>query len=94
MGIAALVELLERKGVCTKREVLDLMQELRHKNPAAVPTPDAMPEPYLNNVQVENALIDRNMDLLNATGLTAHQVKDLLSRVHVLIGLGEKLTKK
>jgi hypothetical protein len=49
--IAAIVELLERKGVCTKQEVLDMIQELRRRNPAAVPTPEAMPEPYLN-VQV------------------------------------------
>lgn len=33
--VAALVELLERKGVCTKQEVLDMIQELRRKNPAA-----------------------------------------------------------
>ncbi len=32
---AALVELLERKGVLTKQEVLDMIQELRRKQPQA-----------------------------------------------------------
>ena len=34
---AALVELLERKGVLTKQEVLDMIQELRHREPDAIP---------------------------------------------------------
>ncbi len=29
---SALVELLERKGILTKQEVLDMMQELRHQH--------------------------------------------------------------
>ena len=31
----ALVELLERKGVLTKQEVLDMIQELRRREPTA-----------------------------------------------------------
>ncbi len=31
---SALVELLERKGILTKQEVLDMIQELRWRNPA------------------------------------------------------------
>ncbi len=30
----ALVELLERKGILTKQDVLDMIQELRWRNPA------------------------------------------------------------
>ncbi len=33
---SALVELLERKGVLTKQEVLDMMQELRQREPTAI----------------------------------------------------------
>jgi len=34
---SALVELLERKGILTKQEVLDMIQELRQRQPTAVP---------------------------------------------------------
>ncbi len=34
---SALVELLERKGILTKQEVLAMIQELRQREPTAVP---------------------------------------------------------
>ncbi len=34
---AALVDLLERKGVLTKQEVLDMIRELRQREPTASP---------------------------------------------------------
>ncbi len=34
---SALVELLERKGILTKQEVLDMIQELRQREPRAIP---------------------------------------------------------
>ena len=34
---AKLVEVLERKGVPTKQEVLDMIQELRQREPTAIP---------------------------------------------------------
>ncbi len=36
---AALVELLERKGILTKQDVLDMIQELRQREPTAIPPP-------------------------------------------------------
>ncbi len=33
---SALVELLERKGILTKQEVLDMIQELRRREPRAI----------------------------------------------------------
>lgn len=81
--MAALVEVLERKGICTKQEVLDMIQELRRKNPKAVPPPEPFPEPYLLT-EAENALIDRIFELFNATGLTAHRAKALLARVKIV----------
>ena len=33
----ALVELLERKGILTKQEVLAMIQELRRREPTAIP---------------------------------------------------------
>ena len=35
--IAALVEVLERKGILTKQEVLDMIQELRQREPFPIP---------------------------------------------------------
>ncbi len=34
---SALVELLERKGILTKQEVLDMIQELREREPTVIP---------------------------------------------------------
>ena len=34
---SALVELLERKGILTKQDVLDMIQELRQREPTAMP---------------------------------------------------------
>ena len=34
---SALVELLERKGILTKQEVLAMMKELRQREPTAIP---------------------------------------------------------
>ncbi len=34
---SALVELLERKGILTRQEVLDMIQELRQRQPTAIP---------------------------------------------------------
>ncbi len=34
---SALVELLERKGILTRKEVLDMIQELRQREPTAIP---------------------------------------------------------
>ena len=34
---SALVELLERKGILTKQDVLDMIQELRQREPTAIP---------------------------------------------------------
>ncbi len=34
---SALVELLERKGILTKQDVLDMIQELRQRDPTALP---------------------------------------------------------
>jgi len=91
--LAALVDLLERKGVCTKQEVLDMIQELRRKTPRTETAREAFPEPYLNT-EAENALIDRMFELFKATGLSSHQAKELLRRVHVLIDVGERLAPK
>ncbi len=34
---SALVELVERKGILTKQDMLDMIQELRQREPMAIP---------------------------------------------------------
>ena len=36
---SALVEVLERKDILTKQDVLDMIQELRQREPTAIPPP-------------------------------------------------------
>ncbi len=98
--MAALVEVLEKKGLLTKQDLLDAIRELRRKNPQArTPVefddhPDpAFPEPYLLT-ETQEALITRIMELMNESKLTAHQAKALLHRCLHLVDLGERLGKK
>ncbi len=97
---AALVEVLEKKGLLTKQDILDAIRELRRKNPKARtpvefddhPAP-AFPEPYLLT-ETADAIINQIFDLLNGQKLTAHQAKALLHRCLQLVDLGERLGKK
>ncbi len=98
--MAALVEVLEKKGLLTKQDILDAIRELRRKNPQArTPAefdarPDpAFPEPYLLT-ETADAIITQILDLLNSQKLTAHQAKALLHRCLGMVELGERLGKK
>ena len=55
--IAAIVEVLERKGLCTKQDLYDIITEFRRKNPRARIPETAFPEPYLL-AETENTIID------------------------------------
>ena len=95
-SIAALVEVLERKGLLTKQEVRETITELRQQTPHAdqgSPPLDAIPEPYVM-AEVEDKIIQAILDLLNANSLTARQAKALLGRLNQLIDVGEMLAHK
>ena len=95
-SIAALVEVLERKGLLSKQEVRDAIADLRRQTPKAEqanPPVQAVPEPYVMT-EVEDKIIQAILNLLNANGLTAPQAKALLGRLHQLIDIGEMLAKK
>ena len=97
--MAALVEVLEKKGVLKKQDILDAILELRRKNPKAriprefdkQPEP-AFPEPYLLT-ETADAIITQILDLMNGQKLTAHQAKALLHRCLGVVELGERLGK-
>ena len=97
---AALIEVLEKKGLLTKQDTLDAIRELRRKNPQAKtplelhgqPEP-AIPGPYLL-METSDTIINQIFDLLNGNKLTAHQAKALINRCLHLVSLGERLGKK
>jgi hypothetical protein len=63
--IAAIVEVLERKGLCTKQDLFDIVTEFRRKNPVAKIPETAFPEPYVLS-QREDKMIDNNVSRFNS----------------------------
>jgi hypothetical protein len=91
--IAALVEVLERKGLCTKQHLYDIIAELRQKNPRAKIPETVFPEPYLLT-ETENTIIDDILELRNKHGLTSHQSLNLLERLGRIIEMGQRVAKE
>ncbi|MBU6433266.1 MAG: hypothetical protein KJS98_08115 [Nitrospirae bacterium] len=91
--IAAIVELMEQKGFCTKQDLHTIIHELRRKNPRARFPEMAFPEPYLLT-ETENTIIDDILELLNKHGLTSHQSLNLLERLGGIIEVGQQLAKE
>lgn len=90
--IAALVEVLERKGLFTKQDLFDIIMELRKRNPRSKIPETAFPEPYLLT-ETENMIIDDMIAVLNKRGLNSHQSLRLLERLGGIIEMGQRLTK-
>lgn len=90
--IAALVELLERKGFCTKQDLFDIITELRKQTPRSKIPETVFPEPYLLT-ETENRIIDDILALLNKNGLTSHQSLSLLERLGCIIEMGQRVAK-
>lgn len=88
--IAAIVELLEQKGFCTKQDLHTIIDELRRKNPRSQIPESVFPEPYLLT-ETEHKIIDDILKLLNKHGLTAHQSQNLLERLGRIIEMGQRL---
>jgi len=72
---------------------LSLQRQLAERTGELPAQHEPFPQPYLN-VQAENAIIDRILEVLNATGLTAHQAKRCLERVKTLIEIGERVATR
>ena len=90
--IAALVEVLERGGLCTKQDLFDIITELRRKNPRAKIPETSFPEPYLLS-QTEEKIIDDLLAVFNQHGLTSQQSQNLLERLRQIIEMGQRLAK-
>lgn len=90
--IAAIVEVLERKGLCTKQDLFDVIAEFRRANPSAKIPEAAFPESYLLT-ETENTIIDDILALLNKHGLTSHQSLNFLERLGGIIEMGQRGAK-
>jgi len=66
--MAALVEVLERKGICTKQDLYDAIAQLREKNPRARIPETVFPSPYLLS-HTEEKVIDDILAVLNTHGM-------------------------
>ena len=89
---AAILELLEERGVLTRQDVLNKIKELRRKNPHAVQPIEVFREPYALT-EIEDRLLEDILNLFNELGLTSEQAKYLLGRLAVLIELGKRLAR-
>ena len=96
--VAALIEVLEKKGVMKKQEILDAIRELRQKNPKAR-TPLELEDTPENSKQLPkqvdgNAVVERILELILEAGLSSSQAREVLERVREAIDFGEKEAKK
>ena len=95
---AALVEVLEKKGLLTKQDILDAIRELRRKNPKAR-IPLELGDPPENSEQYPkqvdgNALVERILELILEARLSPRQAREVLDRAKEAVDWGEKEAKK
>lgn len=90
--IAAIVELLEKKGLCTKQNLYDIIDELREKNPRARLPETVFPSPYLMT-QTEEQVINDLLAVLNTHGMDSKQSLELLEHLGRIIEMGMKMTR-
>lgn len=91
--IAAIVELLERKGLCTKQDLYNIIAEFRGKNPRSRIPKTVFPEPYVLS-KTEDQIIDDILTVLNRHGLDSQHSLELLERVGRIIELGQQMARK
>ncbi|MEM4409883.1 MAG: hypothetical protein QXI19_14185 [Candidatus Caldarchaeum sp.] len=91
--IAAVVELLERKGLCSKQDLYNIIAEFRTKNPRARIPETVFPEPYVLS-QAEDQIIDDILTVLNKHGLDSQHSLDLLERVGRIVEMGHRIARK
>lgn len=88
--LAALGELLEKKGLITKQEIYTLAKDLKQKTPSAE-THYAPPKDTPSHApSTDNAVIEQIMEVILQSGLSSHQAKVLLERTITLLEWGEK----
>jgi hypothetical protein len=82
--IAAFVELLERKGLTTKQELHEIVNQLREKKPHSRVPDTAFPDPS-QLTDTENQIIDDIHEMLNKYGLNSVESLHLLERLGAIM---------
>lgn len=90
--IAALVELLEKNGLCTKQALYDIIGELRQKNPRARLPETVFPSPYLMT-QTEEQVINDMLAVINKHGVDTKQSLELLEHLGRIFEMGMRMTR-
>ena len=90
--IAALVEVFERKGLCTKQDLFDIIYELRKRTPRAKIPETVFPSPYLLS-QTEEKVIDDLLAVLDKHGMDSKQSLELLEKVGRIVEMGARMTR-
>ncbi len=96
--VAAVIEVLEKKDVMKKQDILEAIRGLRQKNPQAR-TPLELDNPSINAQprpkQVDgSALVERILELIVEAKLNPKQAREVLDRAKEAIDLGEQEAKK
>jgi hypothetical protein len=65
---------VERKGLCTRQDLYDIIAEFRRKNPRANIPETAFPEPYLLT-EKGNKIIDDMLDLFYTNGVLGNLIQ-------------------
>ncbi len=96
--VAALIEVLEKKGVMKKQDILTEIRELRKMNLTAR-TPrefdDPTETPEQSSKQVDgNAVVERILELIVEAKLNPRQAREVQDRAKEAIDFGEKEVKK
>lgn len=90
--IAAIVELLEKKGLCSKQDLYDIIRELRQRSPRARLPETVFPSPSLMT-QTEEQVISDLLAVINKHGVDAKQSLELLEHLGRIIEMGMKMTR-
>lgn len=90
--IAAIVELLEKKNLCTKQDLYDIIAELRAKNSRARLPETVFPSPYLMT-QTEEKVVNDILAVLNQNGMDSKQSLQLLEHIGRIIEMGLRMTR-
>lgn len=76
--LALLVSMMEHKGLITREQVIEMIDELQHHQPLPTPPPrEPVAEPYLPPESAQ-ALEERILELFRTVHLTPERVKTLL----------------
>jgi len=93
--VAALIEVLEKKGVMKKQDILTEIRELRKMNPTARTPREFDEPPEQGTKQVDsNALVERILELIVEAKLNPSQAREVLNRAKETIDFGEQEAKK